>query len=105
MINMKKSKEEIGEQDTAVSSNSEEYPYGLSIGLEDDQLAKLGFSEPIEVGTVLTLKAMVTVTRCSVSQEQGRDKESYCSLQITDMELATEVERSSAQRAYPGMNP
>jgi hypothetical protein len=105
LTNMKMSKEESAEQNSVTAPESkDEYPYGLSINLDDDALGKLGLTQPMEVGAVLTLTARVEVRRCSSSQEQDGDKESSCTLQITDMELAAAVEKSGAQRAYPNSN-
>ncbi|MDR8093064.1 hypothetical protein KPB05_37035, partial [Burkholderia gladioli] len=62
------------------------YPYGLSICLDDDALAKLGITSLPDVGTPFTLTARVEV--CSTSQYQNQDgADRILSLQITDMEL------------------
>lgn len=63
------------------------YPYGLSICLDDDALAKLGITDLPAVGSVMQLTALVEV--CSVSQyENQTGKDNSLNLQITDMELA-----------------
>jgi hypothetical protein len=63
------------------------YPYGLTIQLDDETLAKLGITDLPPVGTVMQLTALVEV--CSVSQYENQDgAENSMSLQITDMELA-----------------
>jgi hypothetical protein len=63
------------------------YPYGLTIQLCDEVLAKLGITDLPPVGTVMQLTALVEV--CSVSQYENQDgAENNMSLQITDMELA-----------------
>lgn len=65
-----------------------EYPYGLTVCLCDDTLAKLGITDLPAVGTVMQLTALVTV--CSVSQYENQSgSDNSLSLQITDMELAT----------------
>lgn len=105
MVNMKMTKEQAAEYTASPASTEDApaYPYGLEICLDDDSLAKLGMTNPPDVGTVLTLKAQVTVTSNGVSQMQDGDKEARCSLQITDMELSDG--KTGAQKLYQGMNP
>lgn len=86
MVSMKMSAEERGEG-TAPAAPDSPYPYGLQIALNDDDMQKLGMSECPDVGYVMQMTALVTVTRCSSSQEQGGDAENSMSLQITDMQL------------------
>jgi hypothetical protein len=65
-----------------------QYPYGLTVSLCDETLAKLGITDLPPVGTVMQLTALVEV--CSVSQYENQDgTEKSMSLQITDMELAS----------------
>jgi hypothetical protein len=66
-----------------------EYPYGLQVSLETEQLAKLGVTKLPDVGATMTLTAKVEV--CSVSQYESRDDEQprrTLSLQITDLALS-----------------
>lgn len=83
-------------------SDLPEYPYGLTICLDDEALAKLGITDMPSVGTAMQLTALVEV--CSVSQyenQSGADKS--LSLQITDMELAAgngEPKPDIANRIY-----
>lgn len=90
MISMKltpaeaKSETMIGEAE----EDQPKYPYGLTLCLDDDVLAKLGITDLPDVGAVLYLDAKVTV--CSKSQYENQDgADSSLSLQITDMELST----------------
>lgn len=108
MISMKMTAEEAKDCGAICTQDGDDkgpaYPYGLCIYLDDKALAKLGITTLPDVGTKMTLHAVVEVT--SNSQRQTQDgKTVNMDLQITDMELSTEVEKSSAQRAYPGMNP
>lgn len=80
------------------------YPYGLSIYLDDETLKKLGITTMPDVGSKLTLHAVVEVTGNSQRQTQ-EGKTVNMDLQITDMELAGTPAADPAQRMYPGMNP
>ena len=73
------------------------YPYGLSLCLDDETLAKLGITTLPEVGAVMQLVARVEV--CSVSQyENQKDSDKSVNLQITDMALDTG--KSMATKLY-----
>lgn len=74
----------------------EDYPWGLRIHLEAEQLAALGIKEMPPIGTVLTITAMAKVVNASVSASEGSTKEHRSlGLQITDMNLEPEVKRKS----------
>lgn len=79
------------------------YPYGLSINLCDETLAKLGITELPAVGTKMMLHAMVEVTSTSQYERQD-EKEININLQITDMELAAEEKKSPESLMYPNSN-
>jgi hypothetical protein len=89
MISMKLTAAEA-KADTMLGGTDDDlpqYPYGLSICLDDDILAKLGITELPPVGTVMQLTALVEV--CSISQYENQDgADKSMNLQITDMELA-----------------
>ncbi|KOE25749.1 capsid staple protein [Burkholderia multivorans] len=91
-------KSESGIAQTAPDAGDQPaYPYGLSICLDDEALAKLGLSSLPDVGTPMTLMARVEV--CSKSQYQNQQgTDTSLSLQITDMALAPETQ-SPEQRA------
>lgn len=78
------------------------YPYGLSINLDDETLAKLGITVLPAVGTKMTLQAVVEVTSTSQYERQD-EKEININLQITDMELgAVQPAQSAASVLYGG---
>ncbi|MDR5772086.1 MULTISPECIES: capsid staple protein [unclassified Caballeronia] len=89
MISMKLTPAEAkAETMLAAPSDAPEYPYGLTICLDDDVLAKLGITDLSPVGAVFMLTARVEV--CSTSQYQNQDgTDKSMSLQITDMDLDT----------------
>lgn len=102
MISMKLSPAEAkAETMLAEANEAPEYPYGLSICLDDEVLAKLGITEMPAIGSTFMLTARVEV--CSTSQYQNQDgADKSMSLQITDMELAGEgaAQKSIADRIY-----
>lgn len=91
MISMKLTAAEA-KSETMLGDSSDEadlprYPYGLSLCVDDDVLAKLGITDLPPVGTVMQLTALVEV--CSISQYENQDgADKSMNLQITDMELA-----------------
>lgn len=68
-----------------------DYPWGLTIHLEADELNKLGMKEMPEAGCCMMLVATVHVTRVQVTAaagvKPGDDHERSVDLQITDMML------------------
>lgn len=66
------------------------YPWGLSINLDTDALAKLGIADLPEVGESYMLVAMVDVTNVSSNESEGGKNRSV-GLQITDCCLEGEA--------------
>lgn len=88
-------------------SKAPEYPYGLTICLDDEAIKKLGIKELPDVGQPMMLEAKVLV--CSKSQYENQGgADTSLSLQITDMELEPIEEeaaeekddRTAAQKIY-----
>lgn len=88
LISMKMSKEEAQEYTSPTVADAPEYPWGLSISLDEDDLAKLGISTMPPVGATLMLQAQVTVTGTSQRDTQGGEQEQCVDMQITDMALS-----------------
>lgn len=78
-----------------------QYPWGLEIRLEGDELAKLGINETSlpQVGALMKLGAYARVTSVRVEKMQSGDNEVCVSLQIEQMELGAEG-ASIAERMY-----
>lgn len=76
-----------------------EYPWGLQITLEEAQLAALGLGELPKVGGTFTLsaRAMVYSTRMDPNAREGQGRS--LTLQITDLELHDDAEKTDEQRA------
>jgi len=65
-----------------------DYPYGLCIHLDKDELDKLGLGKLPEVGAGFGVMAKAKVTRVSQSAVEGADEQTSLDLQITDIALA-----------------
>ena len=88
LTSMKRTKAEKKEgTDMACSpGDQEDFPYGLRIHLEDDEISKLNIPMP-EIGSIMVLIANVKVT--SVSERADEDGENRSvGIQITEMDLA-----------------
>lgn len=75
------------------------YPYGLELSLDDSAMEKLGIAELPDVGYVMKLTALVTVSSVSMNQAQDNDAENSMRLQITDMQLDAPAMDSAAMAA------
>ncbi|WP_254227754.1 capsid staple protein [Burkholderia gladioli] len=97
---MKLTPAEAKQESGAVPMDADQpaYPYGLTICLDDESLAKLGITTLPDVGTAFTLAARVEV--CSTSQYQNQDgADRNLSLQITDMELSAPPSNQTPEQA------
>jgi hypothetical protein len=104
LVNMKLSPSEAKEADCCApaTDGGPAYPWGLSLYLDDETLAKLGITQLPDVGSRLTLSAIVEVTSNSQRQTQ-EGKTVNMDLQITDMELSgIRAEPSAATVLYGG---
>jgi hypothetical protein len=63
------------------------YPYGLSINLDEDAIAKLDLDELPATDEVMILVARVDVTGTSSNETTGGGKRRSITLQITEMAL------------------
>lgn len=105
MINMKMSPKEAKEYTEPSASEAPEYPYGLSIDLSDESLAKLGITDLPKVGAEMVINARVVVTSTSSYETQGGEPDKRVCLQITDMELAGAPSGAAAVYSQSKMNP
>lgn len=104
MIDMKMTPEEAKAEYGAPTASGDpdlpKYPYGLSLSLCDEILAKLGIGL-MPVGTTLALRAVVEVTSQGLREDQD-GKDLNMQLQITQMELVTAgTDESRASKLWP----
>lgn len=91
-IDMKLPKRDKKSENQPVACDEQEqYPYGLQISLEKDQLAKLGIFDLIDVGDNVTITATGTTTsKRSNERKDGKD----ISLSIQIKAIGVEPEKS-----------
>jgi hypothetical protein len=107
MKSMELTKEESAEMTGATpmkEGDGPKYPYGLCLYLCDDTLEKLGVAGLPEVGSVMKVTALATVTSIGMNQQKDGDKESRAELQITDMEMVKAGKSDLAKSMYPDMD-
>lgn len=87
LVSMKLPAEKKGAEKMYPSMEQPEYPYGLQITLENEQLKALGLTTLPAVGTTFSIDAKVEV--CSVNQYESNkgDERRSISLQITALGL------------------
>lgn len=93
LINMKMSAAERKDDDSEI--DDPEFPWGLSLHLDDATLTKLGMDLP-EVGTLVDIHAVGKVTSVNESADESGERRST-SIQITDLEIdsgSTEADKA-----------
>lgn len=93
MKSMKLTKSESTEM-MSVEANQDApaYPWGLRLELNDESMKKLGLQKLPKVGDKMKLEAIVSVDRVSQVDTKEGGKREDMSLQITDMELSSDVD-------------
>lgn len=87
LVSMKLSKSEKKSSAPAVTEAEQpDYPYGLELSLEKEQIEKLGLETP-KAGAEFILAARVEVRRISVTDEKDGKGYKSVALQVTDMAL------------------
>lgn len=75
-----------------------DYPYGMCLMIDKDELDKLGMTELPEVGDELNITAIAKVTQVRQSAVEGQDDESSISIQIMKMELTDSDEATEPNK-------
>lgn len=95
--NMKMSKAEA-KAEVMPAMDAPEYPYGLCLRLDKEQLVKLGIKSFPGIGESVEIEAKATVKGVNISSGQGGDYASV-ELQITDLALDTDDADKTAKTA------
>lgn len=102
LVSLKRSKadkaEDQAESVGIASQDQPDYPYGTSLCLDEDELAKLGIDATPAAGTPVALQGMGTVTGVREEQVDGKVRR-HVDIQITDLALSL-TGRSMAERMY-----
>lgn len=101
MADMKMKKSETIAYSEVAEKESEgpQYPYGLCIHLEKEQLAALGITDMPEVGAKMMIHANAYVKTVSqYDTQEGKDQR--VELQITEMEVGQGEAKDAAQIMY-----
>ncbi len=88
MVSMKNTKSDKKQHDgeCAISSH-EDYPYGLSLNLEDVSLKKLGITKLPDVGEEMKITAVGVVTNISEHSSKRRKSRSV-SIQLQQLDVS-----------------
>lgn len=98
---MKYSEEKMNEyRPTVANMEKPEYPYGLCISLEEDQIKALEMVGTPAVGEVMMVMAMATVKSVSVHENEESGVKRSVSLQITDMNMKPYKVKSTEDALY-----
>ena len=93
LVDMKLTKKESTEEDSPVISGKTtgpQYPWGLSLDLDNNALEKLGISiEDFSVGDDIEIRAVGKIKRLSSAQYEGEDKDDRMDIQITKMGISS----------------
>ena len=92
LCNMKCDEDEYESEGMAMEPEPPEYPYGLCLSLEQEELDKLGFS-PNSTGQVVKVTAMAKVVSVNQTDDEEYGVSKSVRLQITDMEIADQSAR------------
>jgi len=83
MKNKKRSKKDYAVE--CAPSMGEDYPYGLRLDLDDEQMTKLGMDIP-NVGEEITITAKGTVERAEI-RDSGDGKKKSCCIQMKKLKV------------------
>lgn len=98
LVDLKLSKADQKEEAAGVEVSAPEYPYGLSLNIDKDELDKLGVVDLPEVGDEFHVVAVGKVTAVHASAGSN-GKSAGMNLQITSMELTGAGEDSEDANA------
>jgi len=102
LVNLK-SGTDTYQDESGKTQTRDDYPWGLSINLDNETLKKLG-ATPQEVGTEVMITARAIIKSTSSRESEEGTRHDAC-LQITDMAMApaqAEQQRSTAETLYGG---
>ena len=102
LTDMKRPKAKRGGETAATPVAQErEYPWGLTLNLENDALKKLGITDLPEVGVEVKLHAVGKVTRVGEATSEGNKTRSV-EIQITRLAVDQDDDEREFAKGYRG---
>lgn len=96
LVDMKFTKEDKKERDKemkeCMSMGDGEYPYGLTLTLDNAQLKKLGIKTLPKVGSVINIESRATVISARESSREGRKGDRSIELQFREIGIDNDDE-------------
>ena len=87
----------------SVIDDKPEYPYGLTITLNQESIEKLGIdAKSLKIGQAFKVLAEAKIKEIREVKENGDVQEHSIELQICEMDMAKEEEEKSADQFYQG---
>lgn len=102
LTSMKRDPQSRRQAETAIAAEIDEpeYPWGLNIHLEEEDLKRLGAKETFEAGEDMVMTATVSVKSFTEEDTETQGKQRRLELQITDMELKEPGKQGAADKLY-----
>lgn len=95
-------KSAVPSQDELDEVEKPEFPWGLSLNLDDAVMNRLGMKTLPSVGQTMNIKAVAKVTSVSEHDNEDSGVRRTVSLQITDMEVPTKTTEDEKATALFG---
>lgn len=98
MIDMRYEQEELKDFSTP-SAEVPKYPYGLKLCLGKNEIEKLGIKNP-QINQKMEISAIVEVVEISSENEGGDESSMEIELQVKEMEIKKDEDKSSTSVMY-----
>lgn len=91
----KKTKKELKEEAVVPSLDRDEYPWGMQLDFEKEQIKKLSSLQGIQIATTVNIQAVGKVTRVEVTdRERGRARHNV-QIQVQKIAIAPKSEQKA----------
>jgi len=97
LVNMKRTP---AERKIDTEYKESEFPWGLSLNIQDESVDKLGFDTLPPIGTEYRVMAIAVVTSVNESEHENAKKSRSIGLQITDLALEPAEDKSASEKMF-----
>lgn len=97
MVDMKYTAKEKKDEATEMMGKPQDYPWGLAIRLEQEELDKLGIKDLPSVGDEVHINAVGMITGVN-QNKQGGETETCVAIQITYLQVLPEAPHSREEK-------